>query len=75
MRFPRRNRGYGRRRYNGGRRGGIDPFLLTLVLQLVQQIQQLERKPPVTLGLMVGMSALFFYRGHPFAPSSLDYAL
>ena len=41
-----------RRGGRGGRGGRLDPYLLMLVLQLANRIQRLERKPPVTLGLM-----------------------
>ncbi|KAG7393980.1 Rhomboid- protein 4 [Phytophthora pseudosyringae] len=63
----RRGRGMGP---NAGRNGqGI-----ALMLMLVRQIQQLERKPPVTLGLMALMYGLHFQKQQTpelFAPYSL----
>ncbi|KAH9126580.1 hypothetical protein LEN26_001404 [Aphanomyces euteiches] len=60
---------------NAGGRGRNDGLLLVLLMQLYGQIQQLERKPPVTLALMGGMVGLFMYKGHPGVPSARRYAL
>ncbi|KAL4115961.1 hypothetical protein PRIC2_012963 [Phytophthora ramorum] len=63
---------------NLGRRGrgdvGRNGQGLALILMLVRQIQQLERKPPVTLALMALMYGLHFQKSHTpelFAPYSL----
>lgn len=43
----------------GGRRGrGRQPYAMILALRLLYQISQLQHKPPLTLALMAGMSAL-----------------
>ena len=47
---------YGARRR--GRVGSRQPYFLLLVLQLLHKISNLRQKPPVTLALMAGMSAL-----------------
>lgn len=49
--LPRRGRG----------RNGTDMYLIMLVMQLLGQIQRLERKPPITLFFMAFMAALFFF--------------
>lgn len=66
-----------RGRRHRGQRGGIDPYVMMLALQLVQRIQRLERKPPVTLSLMAFMTALFVLKGYPdvIIPTSQSYAL
>ncbi|ETV80899.1 hypothetical protein, variant 1 [Aphanomyces astaci] len=64
--MPRHPRGRGQRN---------DGMLLMLAMQLLGQIQQLERKPPVTLALMGGMAALFLYKGQPGVPTARRYAL
>ncbi|KAL3671633.1 hypothetical protein V7S43_003546 [Phytophthora oleae] len=63
---------------NVGRRGrpnvGRNGQGIALMLMLVRQIQQLERKPPVTLGLMALMYGLHFLKMQTpelFAPYSL----
>ncbi|OWZ23667.1 Serine protease [Phytophthora megakarya] len=63
---------------NVGRRGranvGRDGQGVALMLMLVRQIQQLERKPPVTLGLMALMYGIHFQKTQTpelFAPYSL----
>ncbi|KAG1710984.1 hypothetical protein DVH05_013704 [Phytophthora capsici] len=63
---------------NIGRRGranvGRDGQGIALMLMLVRQVQQLERKPPVTLGLMALMYGLHFQKMQTpelFAPYSL----
>lgn len=48
-------RDYGR---GGGRRGNRQPFAVILALRLLHKISQLQHKPPLTLALMAGMSAL-----------------
>ncbi|KAF0688325.1 Aste57867_20037 [Aphanomyces stellatus] len=58
-----------------GGRGRNNGVVLMLFMQLFAQIQQLERKPPVTLALMGGMVGLFFYQGHPGVPTARRYAL
>ncbi|CAM9243087.1 unnamed protein product [Pylaiella littoralis] len=45
------------RRGGGGRRGN-NSYALILAMKLIHQISQLRRKPPLTLALMAGMSAL-----------------
>ena len=52
---------YGRGRRGGGRGGGGNFYFMMLVMQLLGRIQRLERKPPITLGLMASMAALFYY--------------
>ena len=47
-----------RRRGRHGGRG--DPFVLVLLLQLAARVQRLDRKPPVTVALMIGLAALHF---------------
>lgn len=62
---------------NVGRRGrhvGGNGQSIALMLMLVRNIQQLERKPPVTLGLMALMYGIHFQKAHTpdlFAPYSL----
>ncbi|KAG3005055.1 hypothetical protein PC128_g6190 [Phytophthora cactorum] len=65
---------------NVGRRGRMAPNAgrngqgIALMLMLLRQIQQLERKPPVTLGLMALMYGLHFQKQQTpelFAPYSL----
>lgn len=51
---PRRRGAYGR---------GPDAYVLLLFVQLIQQIRNLENKPPVTLALMTGAA-----RSHARAP-------
>ncbi|KAG6952534.1 hypothetical protein JG688_00013234 [Phytophthora aleatoria] len=67
-------------RPNVGRRGRLAPNAgrngqgIALMLMLLRQIQQLERKPPVTLGLMALMYGLHFQKQQTpelFAPYSL----
>ncbi|EEY57799.1 serine protease family S54, putative [Phytophthora infestans T30-4] len=67
-------------RPNVGRRGRVGPNAgrngqgIALLLMLMQQIQQLERKPPVTLGLMALMYGLHFQKEQSpelFSPYSL----
>ncbi|ETL94704.1 hypothetical protein L917_07442 [Phytophthora nicotianae] len=67
-------------RPNVGRRARMGPNAgrngqgIALMLMLMQQIQQLERKPPVTLGLMALMYGLHFQKQQTpeiFAPYSL----
>ena len=69
------------------RRGrGIDPYIMLLAMRLLQQIQQLPYKPPVTLALMGGMTAIHLglvpafpslcltpatFVAHPFSGDSL----
>ncbi|CAM9230190.1 unnamed protein product [Hapterophycus canaliculatus] len=48
-------RDYGR---GGGRRDNRQPYALILAMQLLHQISQLQHKPPLTLAMMAGMSAL-----------------
>jgi rhomboid domain-containing protein 1 len=43
-----------------GHRGHNDIFVVMMFMQLIQQIQRLPYKPPVTLGLMFLMAALHF---------------
>ncbi|ETV97968.1 hypothetical protein H310_09275 [Aphanomyces invadans] len=62
-------------RHPGGRGLRNNGVLLMLAMQLLGQIQQLERKPPVTLLLMGGMVGLFLYQGHPGIPTARKYAL
>ena len=57
MRYrPRRMYGYHR-----PRRGGIDPYLILLAFQLLQQVMEMPNKPPVTLGL-AGLLALLHFK-------------
>lgn len=42
----------------GQRRRGQHPFALILAIKLVEKITQLQHKPPLTLALIAGMSAL-----------------
>ena len=41
-----------------GRRnqGGVNPWFVMMAIQLWQQIDRLEHKPPITLGIMAGRS-------------------
>ncbi len=73
MRFPRggmRNIGRGGR-YRGrhGGRGGIDGWAMLLLIDLCGRIMNMPRKPPVTLGIMLGCISIHFL---PFARDHVD---
>lgn len=44
--------GVHQRRHRAGKKQDVDPWVLAMGMQLLSQISQLERKPPVTLALM-----------------------
>ena len=46
------------RNYGSARGGYRNAWFVVMVLQLVQKIADLPRKPPLTLALMAGMAAL-----------------
>lgn len=48
-------RDYGR---EGGGQRNRQPYVLMLAMRLLHQIAQLQHKPPLTLALMAGMTAL-----------------
>lgn len=50
--------GLGAGRRGRGRGYNRQPYAVILALQLVQQIANLRRKPPLTLALMAGMTVL-----------------
>ena len=50
-----------RRRRAAGR--DVDPWVMILAMELLNQISQLERKPPVTLAIMAACATLWFRPG------------
>jgi hypothetical protein len=51
--------------FNPRQRRGLDAYAILLFVQLWQQIQSLEYKPPVTLGLIFGgYLAILSFRLH-----------
>jgi len=60
-----------RRHYGGGHN---DVFMLMMFMGLVQRIQNLPYKPPVTLALMAAMAALHFLPREFGALASLDHS-
>ena len=46
-------------RFRGGGARGVDPWLLVVLFQAFQRFQAMERKPPVTIGLIVACAVAF----------------